>query len=65
MKFFKIVFDWMTVIGLVLLLGRIITAVFLLLDIPFTTFFKDYSLISIVTLIIGLIGQQMMKSNKK
>ncbi|PAV28262.1 hypothetical protein CIL05_18010 [Virgibacillus profundi] len=64
MNFFKKLFDWMLVIGLVLLLGRIITAVFLFLDIPFTTFFKDYSLISLVILIIGVIGLQVIKDKK-
>ncbi|MBP2079475.1 hypothetical protein [Oceanobacillus polygoni] len=60
----KQIFDWMTVIGLILLLGRILTAVFLFLDIPFTSFFKDYSIISIIILIIGLIGQQVVKDRK-
>lgn len=58
-------FDWMIVVGLILLLGRILTAVFLLLDIPFTSFFIDYSIISIIILIIGLVGQQVVKNRKK
>ncbi|MFE8696428.1 hypothetical protein ACFYKT_08770 [Cytobacillus sp. FJAT-53684] len=64
MIFLEKVFNWMLIIGLLLLLGRIITAVFLFLDMPFTTFFKDYSAISIIILIIGAIGQHFMKSNK-
>ncbi|RKQ28816.1 hypothetical protein [Oceanobacillus halophilus] len=61
MNFIKRLFDWMLAIGLLLLVGRIATAIFLFLDIPFTTFFKDYSLISVTILIIGLVGQQVMK----
>ncbi|HWL24946.1 MAG TPA: hypothetical protein VNR38_14565 [Ureibacillus sp.] len=58
----KKIFDWLLVIGLVLMLGRIITAVFMFLNIPFTTFFKDYSIISFIILIVGVIGQQIMKT---
>ncbi|MDM5211189.1 hypothetical protein QUF94_07020 [Peribacillus sp. NJ4] len=58
-------FNWMVVIGVILLIGRLVTVVFLFLDIPFTTFFKDYSLISIIILIIGAIGQQFTKPDKK
>jgi hypothetical protein len=65
MNFLEKLFNWMLVIGLFLMLGRIITAVFLFLDIPFTTLFKDYSVISFIILIIGAIGTQMMKDNKK
>ncbi|WP_281177210.1 hypothetical protein [Peribacillus loiseleuriae] len=39
MDFVEKVFNWMLVIGLVLLAGRIMTAVFLFLDVPFTIFF--------------------------
>ena len=60
----KQLFDWMTVIGLILLLGRILTAIFLFLDIPFTSFFQDYSIISVIILIIGLVGQQAVKDRK-
>ncbi|WP_278088727.1 hypothetical protein [Peribacillus frigoritolerans] len=42
-----------------------ITMLFLFLEIPFTTFFKDYSLISIIILIIGAIGQQFTKTGRK
>ncbi|USK63849.1 hypothetical protein [Peribacillus frigoritolerans] len=55
----------MVVIGMILLIGRLITMAFLFLEIPFTTFFKDYSLISIIILIIGAIGQQFTKPGKK
>ncbi|MDM5360227.1 hypothetical protein ACDZ29_03600 [Peribacillus sp. RS7] len=65
MNFLGKLFNWMVVIGMILLIGRLVTVVFLFLDIPFTTFFKDYSLISIIILIIGAIGQQFTKPDKK
>ncbi|MEK5382669.1 hypothetical protein [Niallia sp. FSL W8-0635] len=58
------IFNWLLIIGLVLMVGRLITLVFMFLDIPFTTFFKDYSMASIIVLIIGLIGSQVMKEKK-
>jgi hypothetical protein len=65
MGFLGKLFNWMVVIGMILLIGRLITMAFLFLEIPFTTFFKDYSLISIIILIIGAIGQQFTKAGKK
>ncbi|MGE7758736.1 hypothetical protein [Peribacillus sp. NPDC097895] len=65
MDFLGKVFNWMVIIGLILLLGRIVTAVFLFMDIPFTSFFKEYSVISIIVLIIGVIGQHYTKPDKK
>lgn len=64
MGFLGNLFNWMVVIGMILLIGRLITMLFLFLEIPFTTFFKDYSLISIIILIIGAIGQQFTKTGK-
>ncbi|MBL3641445.1 hypothetical protein MZM54_07520 [[Brevibacterium] frigoritolerans] len=65
MGFLGKLFNWMVVVGLILLIGRLITMAFIFLEIPFTTFFKDYSLISIIILIIGAIGQQFTKPGKK
>lgn len=65
MGFWGKLFNWMVVIGVILLIGELITMAFLFLEIPFTTFFKDYSLISIIILIIGAIGQQFTKPGKK
>ncbi|EOR24049.1 hypothetical protein KGR20_14280 [Cytobacillus oceanisediminis] len=65
MVFFEKVFNWLLVIGLLLMVGRLLTLMFMFLDIPFTTFFKDYSLASIILLIIGLIGSQAIKEKKK
>lgn len=64
MIFLEKVFNWMLVIGMVLLAGRIITMVFRFLDIPFINFFKDYSIISIIILLIGLIGTEIIKNKK-
>lgn len=64
MGFLGNLFNWMVVIGMILLIGRLITMLFLFLEIPLTTFFKDYSLISIIILIIGAIGQQFTKTGK-
>ncbi|MGM9988541.1 MAG: hypothetical protein ACI35O_15145 [Bacillaceae bacterium] len=64
MKFIKQLFDWMLVIGIILMVGRIITLICMKLDIPFTAFFKDYSTISVIILLIGVLGQSMMKGIK-
>ncbi|WP_113926692.1 hypothetical protein [Bacillus sp. P14.5] len=59
-------FNWMLVIGLIFMVGRLITAGFRLLDIPFTTFFMDYNPLPFFVLIIGAIGSNVMKAiNKK
>lgn len=65
MNFLEKVFNWMLVIGLALLVGRIMTVVFLFLDVPFTIFFKDTNVISFIILIVGAIGSKIMKGNKK
>ncbi|TQR16293.1 hypothetical protein [Psychrobacillus soli] len=65
MKFLEQVFNWIFIIGVVLLIGRIVTMVFRFLDTPFITFFTDYSGISFIILIVGVIGTEVMKRNKK
>lgn len=65
MRILEQLFNWMLVIGLVLMVGRILTAVLMFMDIPFITFFRDYSLVSVIILLIGIIGTQVMKDNKK
>ncbi len=64
MNFLEKVFNWMLIIGLLLLLGRITTLAFRFFDIPFITFFTDYSIVSLIILIIGVIGSEIMKHNK-
>ncbi|MEQ6854823.1 hypothetical protein AAHH17_10130 [Lysinibacillus capsici] len=60
----RALFNWMLVIGLVLLGGRLITLICRYFDIPFTTFFKDYALVSMIILIVGIIGTEAMKKQK-
>ncbi|KPN97375.1 hypothetical protein [Lysinibacillus sp. ZYM-1] len=60
----KALFNWMFVIGLILLGGRLVTGVCRYFDIPFTTFFKDYALVSMIILIVGIIGTESMKKRK-
>jgi Na+/glutamate symporter len=65
MNFLEKVFNWMLVIGLIFMFGRIITLVFKSMDIPFTTFFIDYNPLPIIVLIVGAIGSNVMKGINK
>ncbi|MCS1391642.1 MULTISPECIES: hypothetical protein [Lysinibacillus] len=60
----KALFNWMLVIGLILLGGRLVTLICRYFDIPFTTFFKDYAFVSMIILIVGIIGTEAMKKQK-
>jgi ABC-type antimicrobial peptide transport system permease subunit len=62
---FEKLFNWLFFIGIILLFGRVLTLIFRLMHMPFTTFFKDYSVISLTILIIGVIGSEVVKSMKK
>lgn len=59
------IFNLLFFFGILLLFGRILTLILRLMDIPFTTFFKDYSKISLVILIFGIIGTELVKSRKR
>ena len=59
------VFQGLLIIGLVMLVGRIVTAICRQYDIVFTTFFTDYHLVSLVILVIGIIGFERRKYQKK
>ncbi|MGM0845912.1 MAG: hypothetical protein ACQEUT_13135 [Bacillota bacterium] len=61
MNILEKVFNWMLVIGLIFMVGRLITAGLRHLDIPFTTFFVDYNPLPFFVLIIGAVGSQIMK----
>ena len=63
-KMLRALFNWMLVIGLILLGGRLVTLICRYFDIPFTTFFKDYALVSMIILIVGIIGTEAMKKQK-
>lgn len=60
----RALFNWMLVIGLILLGGRLVTLICRYFDIPFSTFFKDYALVSMIILIVGIIGTEAMKKQK-
>ncbi len=60
----KALFNWMFVIGLILLAGRLVTVICRYFDIPFTSFFKDYALVSMIILIVGIIGTESMKKQR-
>lgn len=60
----RALFNWMLVIGLILLGGRLVTLICRYFDIPFTTFFKDYALVSMIILIVGIIWTEAMKKQK-
>ncbi|MED4889925.1 hypothetical protein [Lysinibacillus fusiformis] len=60
----KALFNWMFVIGLILLGGRLVTVICRYFDISFTTFFKDYALVSMIILIVGIIGTESMKKQR-
>lgn len=53
------------IIGLVMLVGRIITAICKHYDIAFTTFFTETHLVSLVILVIGIIGTERRNYQKK
>lgn len=60
----KKIFDIMLIIGLVMLAGRIVTAILTKMDIAFTTFFSATQIPSMVLLIVGLIGSEIYKRKK-
>ena len=59
------IFRGFLIIGLVMLAGRIITAICRHYDIAFTTFFTDYHLVSLVILVVGIIGSEGRNYQKK
>ncbi|MET4559338.1 ABC-type multidrug transport system permease subunit [Lysinibacillus parviboronicapiens] len=61
----KSIFNWMLMIGLILLAGRIITAICWFFAIPFTTLFTDVALVSFGILIVGAIGSEVTKRQIK
>ncbi|WP_456273538.1 hypothetical protein [Bacillus sp. AK031] len=65
MNFLEKVFNWLLVIGLIFMFGRVLTLVFRSMDLPFTTFFVDYNPLPIIVLIIGAIGSNIVKGINK
>lgn len=65
MSILKKIFDWMFVIGIIFMIGRIITFICIkVLNLPFTTFFIDLNPYPIILLIVGAIGSSMLKDRK-
>ena len=59
------VFRGFLIIGLVMLVGRIVTAICRQYEIAFTTFFTDYHIVSLLILAIGIFGTEMKNYQKK
>ncbi len=52
-------------VGFILLGGRILTAICSYYNIAFTTFFVDYHVASLIILLIGIIGTEILNRRKK
>lgn len=65
MKVFEKVMSVFLVIGFLMLAGRIVTGICRHFNWPFTMFFTDYHLISLVILLIGIIGIECSNYKKR
>lgn len=65
MQFIDQVVKGCLIIGLILMGGRIITAICHYYNIAFTTFFVDYHIASLAILIIGIIGTEILNRQKR
>ncbi|KMY32651.1 hypothetical protein ACZ11_11165 [Lysinibacillus xylanilyticus] len=65
MQFIEQVVKGCLIVGIILMVGRIITAICHYYNIAFTTFFVDYHVVSLVILIIGIIGTEILNRRKK
>lgn len=65
MQFIEQVVKGCLIVGSILMVGRIITAICHYYNIAFTTFFVDYHVVSLVILIIGIIGTEILNRRKK
>ncbi|KOS68634.1 hypothetical protein AEA09_08810 [Lysinibacillus contaminans] len=59
------VFRGFLILGLVMLGGRIVTAICRYFEIEFTSFFTDYHLVSLLILVIGIIGIESRNYQRK
>lgn len=64
-QFIEQVMKGCLIVGLILLGGRIITAICRYYNIAFTTFFVDYHVASLVILLIGIIGTEILNRRKR
>lgn len=65
MKFFEKVMSTFLVIGFLMLAGRIVTGICRYFNWPFTTFFTDYHLQSLIVLLIGIVGMEANNYKKR
>ncbi|AQY51606.1 hypothetical protein PWEIH_16633 [Listeria weihenstephanensis FSL R9-0317] len=64
MRFLKLFFNALVIIGLILLVARLITVGLQFAGIEFTTFFIDYSVPSLAILLIGALGSWIIDKRK-
>lgn len=64
MKKLQAFFTLLIVIGMVMLLGRIVTGILEYVDISFISFFTDYRVESYIILVIGVLGELIIKRKK-
>ncbi|ASK62091.1 hypothetical protein CFK37_07905 [Virgibacillus phasianinus] len=62
MKSVRTFFSILIIVGIILMIGRILTGILLYFDMSFTKFFTDYSLISFVILIVGVLGELTVRN---
>ncbi|WP_430535478.1 hypothetical protein [Listeria rocourtiae] len=65
MHFLKLFFNALVVIGLILLVGRLVTFALRFTGIEFTTFFVDYSVPSLGILLVGALGSWFIDKRQK
>ncbi|MBC2265267.1 hypothetical protein HCB37_12190 [Listeria booriae] len=65
MRFLKLFFDALVVIGLILLVARLVSFGLQALNIPFTTIFTDYSIPSLAILLVGALGNWILNKQKR
>ncbi|MGE7090564.1 hypothetical protein ACQKII_03720 [Lysinibacillus sp. NPDC048646] len=53
------------IVGFVMLAGRLVTTICTYFEVDFPTFFTDYHVVSLVILIIGIIGTELLNVRKK
>lgn len=64
MKILHAFFLILTVIGIIMMAGRIVTGILHYFDTPFTTLFTDYSVESFVILVAGVLGELVTRGEK-
>ena len=65
MQFIEQVVKGCLIVGFILMVGRIITAICHYYNIAFTTFFVDYHVVSLAILLIGNLGIEILNRRKR